>query len=116
MFNFLKKRPSTIEHLPADILEKIELDFPNDINKAHEIIKGALKEFENLRSARIIRCIIFMAEKDIQQLYRYIDNASTYPRDIFQWAEYINKSSLESRKRVRNFNKPFDQNDLTLRD
>ena len=114
--SFFKKKPCTIEHMSGDILKKIESDFTNDKNKAIEIINTALEEFENLRSARIIRCIIFMADKDIQQLYRYIDNASTYPRDICIWAEYINKSSFDDRKRVRNFNKKFDRNDLTLRD
>lgn len=116
MFEFFKRKPSTVDQLPGDIIEKIGSDFAKDTEKAFNIIDEALSEFEYLRSARIIRCILFLANKDIPQLYRSIDNASTYPDDVIVWAEYINKASLAERKRVRNFKKRFDRNDLTLRD
>ena len=115
MFNFLKRKRDKIEQMPKDILAKIEDDFEDDKYQAIEIINGALNATEYLRNDRIIRCIIFLADKDIQKLKKSIEVGRTDPRDVMYWAEYVNRKSLDNNKRVRDFNKRFDQNDLTIK-
>lgn len=116
MFNFFKKGRDKIEQMPKDILRKIEHDFDVDKYQAIEIINRALSATEYLRNDRIIRCILFLADKDIQKLKKYIEDAITDPRDVMYWAEYVNRNSSSKIKRVRNFNKRLDQNDLTITD
>ena len=113
MFNFLKRKRDKIEQMPREILGKIEDDFEDDKYQAIEIINGALNATEYLRNDRIIRCVIFLADKDIQKLKKSIELA---PRDVMYWAEYVNRKSMDNCKRVRDFNKRFDQNDLTIKD
>lgn len=116
MFNFLKRKRDKIEQMPRDILAKIEDDFKDDKYQVIEIINGALNAAEYLRNDRIIRCILFLADKDIQKLKKSIEDGRSDPRDVMYWAEYVNRKSLDNSKRVRDFNKRFDQNDLTIKD
>ena len=46
-------------------------------------------------------------EKSISELKGFIENARCDPRDVMLYAEYI-----EGKKRVRDFNKSFDENNL----
>lgn len=91
-----------------DIKERIELDFKNRALETIEILNNAIINTQYLNSPRIIRCILFLAEGDIEKLKRNIQAAKEDPRDVMLWAEYINLSELHKIKRVRDFNKTFD--------
>lgn len=116
MLNFLNRKPYKVELLSLDILEKIEHDFKEEKRTAIELLIQALNKWEYLRSERIIRCIVFLAKKDLNQLQDSVDDAYQDPRDAMYWAEYINRRALGDSKRVRNFNNRFDENDLTITD
>ena len=61
-----------------------------------------------LKTDRIIRCIIFLANGDIDNLKKFIDNAIFDPRDVMLWAEYERLDKLNF-KRIRDFNHTFDK-------
>lgn len=114
MFNFFKKEKTNIKQMSKDILKKIQLDFGPDEEQAIDMINKALEETSYLRTERVVRCIIFLAEKNLDKLSNYINCAKTDTRDVMLWAEYINISSTGNSTRVRDFNKKFHQNDLTI--
>lgn len=116
MFNIFRKKSFKIENLAKDILNKVETDFLNEKDNAIEILNSALDETDYLRSERTIRCIIYLADKDINKLRKSIQDAKNDPRDVMYWAEYIKRNSLEQAQRVRDFNKQFDKNDLTIKE
>ena len=102
--------------MSEDILGQIELDFEQEKGRAVAALNAALKENDYLRDERIVRCIIFLAKGDLQQLTQRIVDAKNDPRDVMYWAEYMNRNSLEEATRVRDFNKPFNENDLLARE
>lgn len=69
-----------------------------------------------LNLGRIIRCILFLADRDIEKLKKNIEVATYDPRDVMLWAEYIPAESDKKYKRVRDFNKPFDQAERNVRE
>lgn len=91
-----------------DITNRLKLDFNNSTDRVVEILTDAISKTDYLKKDRIIRCIIYLANGDIDQLKKFIDNAILEPRDVMLWAEYDNldKSNL---KRIRDFNHTFDQ-------
>lgn len=116
MFKFLKRKKYQPGHLSEDILVQIELDFKEYRANAIELLNAALKEDDCLRGERIVRCIIFLANGDLGQLTLSIEDAKGDPRDVMYWAEYLNRDSLGSATRVRDFNKPFNENNLSKRE
>jgi hypothetical protein len=91
-----------------DIKARIESDFPG---KTDEVLKMIIERFEKtnfLENDRILRCIIFLADKDIEKLNHYIDAAMIDPRDVMLWAEYTNYEIGKDPKKMRDFNKAFD--------
>ncbi|MEO6301828.1 MAG: hypothetical protein ABIP51_01530 [Bacteroidia bacterium] len=99
-----------------DIHEKIKADFGAQAEEAFELIKAAIVGNGHLNDARIIRCIIFLADKKIEQLRSTIRKATIDPRDIMLWAEYIQSGPGDQTKRVRDFNKTFDQSENDVRE
>ncbi len=99
-----------------DIKSKIESDFGDLSSEVFKIINDAITTTEYLNHERIIRCIIFLADKDIEKLKHYISIAIQDPRDVMFWAEYINRDAEQTPKRVRDFNKSFDMCEVDVKE
>jgi hypothetical protein len=87
-----------------DIIKKIQQDFgsPDDA----ELVLSTLSDFvdrnPDLKSDRILRCILFVAEGNLDALGKAIDLARVDYRDLIMGAEYSEKD-----ERIRDMNKPF---------
>lgn len=64
---------------------------------------------EHINTSRIIRCILFLSEDDIEKLKIYINAAIKDPRDVIFWAEYKNIDDIKNTKKVRDFDKFFEE-------
>ena len=94
--------------LPKDITDKLIQDYG---------IQNFFKALDLLTSQgdfadRIIRCIIYLADRDYKKLLQFTESAKRDFRDMIYWAEYIEGENKAKPKRVRNFNNPFGQADL----
>ena len=94
------------EKLSSDILTQIKLQSGENHKKVIEILENELSENDFLNSNRIIRCIIFLSEKNIEKVKENINLAKIDWRDIILLAEYENNENSEP-KLIRDFNKPF---------
>jgi hypothetical protein len=99
-----------------DIKERIEADFGGKAMDVIRIFDEAISKAEYLNQNRIIRCILFLGDKDIEKLKRNIEAATYDPRDVMYWAEYINLGQMKKVKRIRDFNKPFDLADKDIKE
>lgn len=101
-----------------DIRDRIESDFGDKASDVFRILEQAISKTDYLNSDRIIRCILFLADKDIKRLEKKIETATYDPRDVMLWAEYENRGQgqMERAKRIRDFNKPFDLADKDVRE
>ncbi len=99
-----------------DIKEKIYSDFGDKAESVMKTLREAIEKHDYINSGRILRCIIYLADKNFEALKKYIDNAIGDPRDVMYWAEYVNreKGFQGDPKRVRDFNKTFQncENDV----
>jgi len=98
-----------------DIFDKINLDFGDKALKAKALLDKAVEEHEYLKTPRTIRCIIYLSNGEIEKLLKNIDVAIFDPRDVMSRAEY-NKLDFETGKRMRDFNKTFDNAELGFKD
>ena len=115
------KRTRFLEEIIAmtytnDIKDKIESDFGDKASDVFRLFDEAISKADYLDHHRIIRCILFLAEKDIDKLKRNIKAASYDPRDIMLWAEYFNKGQEQKPKRIRDFNKTFDECEIDVKE
>lgn len=94
--------------ITKDIIDRIQSDFGDNANEATNILEEAITKYEYLNHDRIIRCIIYLSERELEKLKKFINQAKEDPRDIMFWAEYINRGDKETPKRVRDFNKSFE--------
>jgi hypothetical protein len=92
-----------------DIQQQIELDFNDMSAKAIEILGDAISKTDYLKTDRVIRCILFLSNGDIDKLRKFIDNATFDTRDVMLWAEYEKLDGEFNYKRIRDFNKTFDK-------
>ena len=92
-----------------DILKKINSDFREKSDEAIKAINDAIKKADYLNSDRIIRCIIFLSEGNLDELHKNIGVATLDPRDIMLWAEYEPLNGGERFTRVRDFDQNFDE-------
>ncbi len=99
---------------PKDIKEKIESDFGNKAPEVYKIIEDAISKTAYLNHHRIIRCIIFLADKNFESLKKNIERATNDPRDVMLLAEYT--SVEKDPKRVRDFNKTFSESEKDVRE
>ena len=97
---------SKIEKLSSDILTQIKHQFGENHKKVIEILENELSENDFLNSNRIIRCLIFLSEKNIEKVKENINLAKIDWRDIIFLAEYESNEKSEP-KLIRDFNKPF---------
>lgn len=106
---------SDTNRFAEDIIRQLEADFGALAPQAVALLNRALEATEYLNNSRYIRCIIFLANKELGQLKTYIAAAIQDPWDVVYWAEYVNRESGKL-KRVRDFNQSFEANDLSSRE
>ena len=92
-----------------DILARIKTDFGNEAKNATTILNEAIKKNNYLRTDRVIRCIIFLSKGNLTDLNKYIETAILDTRDVMLWAEYEKLNSDFNYKRIRDFNKTFEE-------
>lgn len=92
-----------------DIIARIKADFGNDADKALTMLKDAINKADYLKTDRVIRCILFLAKGDLITLNKNIETATFDTRDVMLWAEYEKLNGDLNYKRLRDFNKTFDE-------
>lgn len=110
-----KNNKFKIGELPSDIIKKINEDFVDDSGKVIDLFNGYLLNSHEKGYERVIRCIIFLAKKSVKGIEKGIQQANIDSRDVMFWAEYVELES-DTPKRVRDFKKPFNKNDLNIFD
>lgn len=93
--------------LAPDIHEKVQTDFRENFAEVLALLNHALTTTDYFND-RIVRCIIFLADKDVERLKKYLEAAHADPRDVMYWAEYINHDQIYKTTRVRDFSQPFE--------
>jgi hypothetical protein len=96
-------------NLTKDILVQIQKDFGPQSVAASQLLQNQTEFYSE--SLRVLRCIVFLAEGDIDLLPKFINSAKSDYRDVIFWAEYINHDA-KNPAQVRDFNKPFGQHEL----
>ena len=66
------------------------------------VLADFVDQHQELSSDRILRCIVFVANGDLNRLEKAIDLAKTDYRDLIVLAEYDEKN-----ERVRDLSNPF---------
>ena len=92
-----------------DITRRINTDFGENSNQAFETLKNAIEKTDYLKTDRVIRCIIFLSKRSIDDLNKYIETATFDTRDVMLWAEYEKLDGDLNYKRHRNFNNTFEE-------
>lgn len=92
-----------------DIIGRIKTDFGENADNATTMLLDAISKVEYLKTDRVIRCIIFLAKGNLTDLNKYIETATFDTRDVMLWAEYEKSSGDFNYKRLRDFNKTFEE-------
>lgn len=92
-----------------DITKRIKIDFSLKSDEVFEQLTNAIEKAEYLSTDRVIRSIIFLSKGDLQELNRYIEVATFDTRDVMLWAEYKKLNGDLNFKRIRDFNKTFEE-------
>ncbi len=92
----------------SDILERIFSDFGNESVLVIHALQTFLIANEAFRSERLVRCIIYLADKKLDGIKKGIKDARTDWRDVLMAAEYENSKDSQP-KRVRDFSRKFGE-------
>ena len=92
-----------------DIRDKVESDFGSKASAVFRILDEAIAKTDYLNHNRIIRCILFLADKNIEA-------AENDPRDVMLWAEYSNRGEARKPKRIRDFNKTLCESEMNVKE
>ena len=92
-----------------DIVKRINIDFGERADEATKMLFDAISKIDYLKTDRVIRCIIYLANGNLTDLNKYIESATVDIRDVMLWAEYTGIAETKIPKRVRDFNKTFDK-------
>jgi hypothetical protein len=92
--------------LAQDILDKLNRDFEDseEAALALSVLADFVEENQELSVDRILRCIVFVANGDLDLLDKAIELAKIDYRDLIVWAEYD-----EKRERIRDLSLPFSE-------
>lgn len=82
-----------------DIVKKLHFDFGPKADEAIDIIESCLANDDT----RILRCIVYLADGNINSLKEMIDLAKIDFRDVIYQAEYDCRD-----QRMRDFSQPFE--------
>ena len=96
----------TNEIIPNDILNQIQIQFEENYDIALELILSEFNFDDFLNKNRILRCVLYLSENNIEKLKTNINFAKIDYRDVILWAEY-DLDSNSSPVLVRDFSKPF---------
>jgi hypothetical protein len=88
--------------LPEDIDARIENDFPSQDDR--DLVKSIISALSVDEKIRVARCILFIADGDLDRLGKLEDLANTDYRDVIMAGEY----EYPSNKKLRDFNDPFN--------
>lgn len=93
--------------LPDDIRQRVLEDFgPQHVDRIYSHLLDRIpRGLANGTRPRHLRCILYLAKGDEQQLEKFIEMCRTDTRDVMLQAEYEGHDLT----RMRDFNKPFDQ-------
>jgi uncharacterized protein YpuA (DUF1002 family) len=86
--------------LPKDIIDKVYQDY--EINLVENALSIINEFFTESKSIRVVRCAIFLAGGNLNNLQFYLEKAKQDYRDLIYWAEYDKFD-----KKIRDFNMPF---------
>jgi hypothetical protein len=95
----VRKRRTATGKLPPDIVVQVKEDFRAEASQALMMLTQSLPQ-----AARVIRCLVFLANGDLQLLSSLMTAAD--PLDVIFWAEYVNHAA-DRPKRVRDLRRPF---------
>ena len=95
----------------SDIRERIFSDFGQESVKVIQALQTFLIAHEAFRSERLVRCIIYLADKKLDRLKKGIKDASNDWRDVLMAAEYENGKDSEPR-RIRDFSRKFGEEQI----
>lgn len=94
-----------------DIVARIRRDFGSDAEAVLQELESSCSEKAELRSSRLIRCIVFAAGGRRDAIARYIQMARDDFRDLIMSAEYQRRPGTKRSDGVfdhlRDFNQPF---------
>ena len=90
--------------LVADVSARIDADFSRD--QVREV-RAILLSYDATGS-RMHRCILHLAEGDLERLKKIVADARIDYRDVILAAEYESNASGWAVKRVRNFHRSFE--------
>ncbi len=96
----------------TDIENRIKTDFGENSSEVFKILNASIQKNDHLKTDRIIRCILFLSERSIEKLKQSIEAAILDPRDVMFWAEYTISKELGTEKRVRDFDKIFEDSEI----
>jgi hypothetical protein len=99
-----------------DITARITADCGHHADKALTLLKDAINKVDYLKTDRVIRCILFLAKGDLLELNKNIETATFDTRDIMLWAEYEKRNGDLNYKRLRDFNKTFDECSIDVKE
>ncbi len=90
-------------YIPDDIDRYLRTQYsPHEVVEIISVFED-LHKADNAISARVLRCIIHLAEGSADRVRDLAEDAKTDYRDIILWAEYDQKGKT----RLHDFNKPF---------
>ncbi len=90
--------------LPPDVVVRIQVDFGARAAEATHVLESRA-DIAN-ETARVFRCVVFLAQGDLDRLVQLAEQASADYRDVIFWAEYVDHDAASPR-RVRDFNRQF---------
>jgi len=103
----IEQKSINLNLYPTDIRTRLESDFGKNYNQVFWRIQELIISNTCFQINRIIRAIIHLLNRDLEQLERIIGQAKTDWRDILFWAEYD-----ENENRIRDFNNEFGKENI----
>jgi len=98
-----------------DIIRKIQTDFDDKSSEVFKMLNKAI-EAKYFKADRVIRCIVFLANGSIDELNKLIRVATNDTRDVMFWAEYEKLNGDFNYKRLRDFNKAFEESTNNIKE
>lgn len=89
--------------LPDDVDRRLRLEYePQEVIEIYAAFEDLQRTAPHINS-RIFRCILHLAEGNVNRLLELVENARIDYRDVILWAEYDQRG----RTRLHDFNKAF---------
>jgi hypothetical protein len=92
--------------ISKDIVEKVKRDFesPDDAALVLSLLDDFTEQRPDLAADRILRCMVFVANGDLDLFDKALDLARIDYRDLIVWAEYD-----EVFVQIRDMSVPFEE-------